>query len=128
MAVWVADTSILIDHIRGRPEARDAVTSRMADDGEVWSVVTVRTERVAGARPEDGPSVSEVLRTVAWLDGDRDLADLAGRMARHYRRSYPGIGLLDYLVAAVTQALGANLLTLNAKHFSMFPDLLLPYD
>jgi predicted nucleic acid-binding protein len=122
---WVVDTSVLVDHVRGRQEARDAVRSRTADG--VWSVTTVRAELIAGMRPEDGPAIRYVLQTVGWLDVESALADLAGRMARHYRRTHPGIGILDYLVAAGAQIMGAQLLTLNIKHFPMFPDLEAPY-
>jgi predicted nucleic acid-binding protein len=122
---WVVDTSVLVDHVRGRQEAREAVRSRTADG--VWSVTTVRAELIAGMRPEDGPAIRDVLQTVGWLDVESALADLAGRMARHYRRTHPGIGILDYLVAAGAQIMGAQLLTLNIKHFPMFPDLEAPF-
>jgi predicted nucleic acid-binding protein len=39
------------------------------------------------------------------------------------RRSHGGIDLADYLVAAAVKALGSTLITLNVRHFPMFPDL-----
>jgi predicted nucleic acid-binding protein len=127
VTVWLADTSVLVDHVRDLPVAVETLRSRTGSGDAVWSVVTVRSELLVGAGPEDGPSISEIMRAVSWLDIDATLADLAGRMARHYRRTHPGISVLDYQVAAGAQILGAQLLTLNTKHFPMFPDLRPPY-
>jgi predicted nucleic acid-binding protein len=99
----------------------------IADD-DLWGVTSSRAELLAGGRPEEGPSIAQILQSLTWHDVTVDLADLAGRMARHYRLSHPGIGIPDYLVAAGAQILGAQLLTLNVRHFPMFPDLQPPYD
>lgn len=38
---------------------------------------------------------------------------------RAHRRSHPGIDLVDYVIAATAEIHGAELLTLNIKHFPM---------
>ena len=87
MARWVVDSTILIDQVRGRAEAHDAIGERLALGDELWSVTVVRTEIIEGARPEDLGDVVRTLARLRWLDVDQDVADLAGRMARHYRRA-----------------------------------------
>ena len=50
-------------------------------------------------------------------------------MAAHYGRSHPGVGTVDYLIAAGARlSIGARLLTRNVGHFPMFADLRPAYD
>jgi len=51
----------------------------------------------------------------------------AAELMRTYRRSHPGIGLGDYLIAATAQAEGLELATLNIRHFPMFEGLTRPF-
>ncbi len=53
----------------------------------------------------------------------QELADEAGELASRYLRSHPGVDTVDYLVAATTQLLNAQLYTMNIKHFPMFENL-----
>ena len=83
----------------------------------------VRTEIFAGARPGEDAEVSYLLNRLRWLDVGAELADRAGRLAATYRRSHSVIDTVEFLLAAATQELNAQLLTLNVKHFPMFPGL-----
>jgi predicted nucleic acid-binding protein len=122
MEPLVLDSSVLVDLTRGDPRATRLLAS-LEPDADLWSVTIVRTELLAGARGGEGPVIIQVLDELRWLDIDSMVADLAGRMAAHYRRSNPGIGLADYLVAAGTRLLDARLLTLNVRHFPMLTGL-----
>jgi predicted nucleic acid-binding protein len=51
------------------------------------------------------------------------IADDAGELSRRHRRSHVGIGTVDYLIAAAARSLRARLVTLNVRHFPMFPNL-----
>ena len=51
------------------------------------------------------------------------IAKRAGEQLRAYRRSHPGIDVVDYVIAATADVLGADLVTLNVKHFPMFEGL-----
>lgn len=46
---------------------------------------------------------------------------------RAHRRSNAGIGLGDYLIAAMAEVEGLDLATLNVRHFSMIEDLRTPF-
>jgi hypothetical protein len=46
---------------------------------------------------------------------------------RRYRRSNPGIGLGDYLVAATALVEGLELATLNVRHFPMIEGISPPF-
>ena len=56
-----------------------------------------------------------------------ELADRAGELATRHFRSHPGVDTVDFLIAATVDLLGAELWTLNTKHFPMIPDLEPPY-
>lgn len=83
----------------------------------------VRTEILAGALPAEEESITRLLSGLQWLDVTSELADAAGRLASTYMRSHSGVDTVDYLIAAGAQHLGADLLTLNVRHFPMFPSL-----
>lgn len=74
-------------------------------------------------RSQERAGTFALLDTLRWLDVDVEVADRAGELGRTYRRSHSGVEAPDYLVAAGTELLGASLLTLNVRHFPMFPDL-----
>ena len=119
----VVDTSVLIDHLRADPRALAVLRDAVEAGHELWSVTVVRTEILAGARPNEIDRITALLAHLRWADVTVELADAAGDLAARYLRAHRGVDTVDYLVAAATQSLGARLLTLNVRHFPMFPDL-----
>jgi predicted nucleic acid-binding protein len=119
----VADSSVLIDILRGDASATRLVSDHVRAGDEVWGIVITRTEVLAGMRSAERRLTEQLLAQPLWLEVDAELAHRAGELARTHRRSHPGIGLADYLIAAGVQRLGARLLTRNVKHFPMLPDL-----
>lgn len=124
---FVVDTSVLIDHLRGDPAATGLLVTAARREDELWSVTIVRTEILAGVRPPERSATLELLRVLRWQDVDATLADRAGELANAWMPAYPGVDTVDYLIAAATELLGAELWTRNVKHFPMFPDLRSPY-
>jgi predicted nucleic acid-binding protein len=121
--IVVVDTSVLIDHLRGDERATAAIRQRAETADELWSVTPVRTEILAGARPDELPAIRGLFAQLRWLDVTIELADAAGDLAARYLRSHPGIDTVDYLVAAAVDRLGGALMTLNVRHFPMIRDL-----
>ncbi len=119
----VVDTSVLIDHLRGDERAVRRLRTAVQAGDELWSLSVVRTEILAGARPEEAASISALLDRLRWMDVTVELADAAGQLAARFLRSHKGVDTVDYLIAACVQKLGAELLTLNVRHFPMFPSL-----
>jgi predicted nucleic acid-binding protein len=121
------DTSVLIDHLRGQRRATTLLETAMERGEELWSATVVRTEVLAGMRPTEERSTRLLLDALRWQDVTVEIADRAGALAAQYLRSHPGVDTVDYLIAATAEHLGAELWTLNVKHFPMYADLAPPY-
>lgn len=89
--------------------------------------VLTRYELGAGARPNELDSLADHLALYENIDVDRSVADRAAEFARTFRRSHAAIDAIDYLIAASAELHSDELLTLNLKHFPMFPGLRSPY-
>jgi predicted nucleic acid-binding protein len=124
----VFDTSVLIDHLRGRPAAATEIIPRaLARGDELWSSQVVRVELLAGMRAAEETATRDLLRLISWADVDESAAEAAAALGRQYLRSHPGIDVADLIVAALVQHLDAELQTTNVKHYPMFRGLKAPY-
>jgi predicted nucleic acid-binding protein len=86
-----------------------------------------RVEVLAGMRAPEKSATNHLLSLFEWVPVDESIADLAGRTARQYLRSHPGVDPADFVIGATTESLAAQLWTRNRKHFPMLPDLADPY-
>jgi predicted nucleic acid-binding protein len=127
MSPVVLDSTILIDHLRGLPEAT-AMIDGAPDQGlrPAASVVT-KTEVLRGMRSGERRAVRELFGIIAWIPVDEPIADLAGEYGRIYRASHRGIDVADFIIAATAMRADAELWTRNVKHFPMFEALEAPY-
>jgi predicted nucleic acid-binding protein len=125
---FVLDTSVLIDHLRGRPKAATTlIPEAIARDDELWSSTVVRAEVLAGMRASEETATRDLLGLITWVDVDESLAEAAGALGRQFLASHQGIEIVDLIVAALTEHLGAELKTTNVKHFPMLKGLKAPY-
>ncbi len=79
-------------------------------------------------RVDEHSSVAGLLGSLTLLPVSDGIARRAGELLRTYRRSHGGIDLVDYVIAATSQAYDAPLMTLNVEHFPMFERLRPAYD
>jgi predicted nucleic acid-binding protein len=121
--IVVVDTSVLIDHLRGDARATARLAELVRDGHALWSVTVVRAEVLVGMRASEERATHALLNALKWQPVTVEIADEAARLARRFRKSHSGVDLVDYLIAAATNALGARLLTRNAKHFPMLSEL-----
>ena len=120
------DSDVLIDYLRLVPAAIKQVRPLLVA-GEAAASVASKTELLAGMREAEIARTVRVLGILTLVPIDDAIATRAGALARHFRRTHPGIGLADYLIAATAQLLGAELWTQNPRHFPMFEGLEPPY-
>jgi len=120
------DTDVLIDYLRGYPEAH-SLFALLSDDCAL-STVTV-AELHAGVREGvERQALVMLLDTFELIDLSAAIAIQGGILRRDWGKSH-GSGLNDALIAATALATGRVLLTLNAKHFPMLgsDQLVVPY-
>ena len=83
----VLDTTILIDHLRGLPAARDFL--RAQTTVPTCSEVT-RVEILQGLRSAERSAAESLFAVLRWSAVDETIARRAGELGRRYRRSHPG--------------------------------------
>ena len=124
---YVVDTSILIDHLRGQPRAVALLKRLAGDDAQLISSVIVRLEILAGMRRGEERATHRLLELIEWEPISDTECDAAAALGRAYLPANSRIDTPDLLLAEVAQRHGAELLTMNVKHFPMFPGLSAPY-
>jgi hypothetical protein len=121
------DTTVAIDHLRGDQAAVDLLRELVENDETIAASEVVRFELVAGVRDDELAALERFFSAVSWVPVGEEVARAAGQLAREHRRAHGGIDDADYLIAATSLLLGADLLTTNERHFPMLPTLRPPY-
>lgn len=121
------DTSVAVDHLRGDQRATGLLQELLRSEDTVVASELTRFELLAGVRPDEQTHLEDFFMVVDWAPVTEDITRQAAAYARSYRRSHSGIGVVDYLIAATAAVLGAELLTINMRHFPMFDGLQAPY-
>ncbi len=116
------DSTVLIAHLRGVPEATQLLADAVAA-GEAACSVLSRVEIEGGMRSAERSAVARLFSLMDLQPVTDLVAVRAGEFLRSHRRSHPGIDIADYVIAATADVLGADLLTLNVKHFPMMAGL-----
>lgn len=119
------DTDVLIDYLRGVPEAVTYLESRT----EVLLISTVTVgELYAGVREgRERKALDAFMGAFEIVVLDASMAERGGLLRRDYGKSH-GTGLADALIAASAERQEAVLVTLNRKHFPMLREVLVPYE
>jgi predicted nucleic acid-binding protein len=110
----------MIDLLRGSPQAAALVDG--LEDRVILSAMVV-AELYGGVR--DGKERADLADGVSFfpiIPVTAELARVGGLLKRDYGRSH-GIGLVDALLAAAARQEGADLQTLNVKHYPMVAGL-----
>jgi predicted nucleic acid-binding protein len=118
------DTDVLIDYLRGEPEAIAYLEDRT--ETLMLSAITV-AELFAGVREgEERRTLDSFVRVFEIVAVSPQIAERGGLIRRDYGGSY-NTGLADALIAATAEHERASLVTLNGKHFPMLEDVVAPY-
>lgn len=124
MILALADTSLIVDYIRGIDPGRLALT-RLLTRRIVSTTVIVEAELWAGV---DSPQAEEAVKKVlarfsAVHRYERSDARAAGALRRDLlrRRGDPSPREIDLLIAGAAVARGLAVLTANVRHFADLP-------
>ena len=121
------DTSVCADHLLGRPQAVELLDGLVAAGEELAASELVRFELLAGTRPSEREALDAFGLALTWIPLTEPIARLGADLAHRYRTSGASTDATDYLLAATAIVVGAELVTLDADHFPMFPGLTAPY-
>jgi predicted nucleic acid-binding protein len=119
--VKLLDTSVAIDHLRGRPEAVELLSGLIEAEEMLLASEVVRFELLAGVHQGEVDALEKFFSALSWVPVAEAVARTAGELARRHRRAHSGIDDVDYLIAATALLLEADLLTTNVRHFPMIP-------
>lgn len=125
--IRLIDTTIAVDHLRGNAEAHGLLASLLEADQQLAASEIVRFELLAGVREKEMASLEEFFEIFDWIPVNESITRTAADMARKFKRAFNGIDDADYLIAATSIYLDAELLTTNLKHFPMLDGLEAPY-
>lgn len=124
---FLLDSDVLIDHLRGREQARAYILTLKSEGELLVSAITV-AELFAGARHKgEKEAIDALLRLTRIIAVDETIARQGGHYRQQYGKSH-GTGLMDALIAATGENERANLVTFNRRHFPMIADLQVPYE
>jgi predicted nucleic acid-binding protein len=119
------DTDVLVEYLRGRPEAIEYLEGLESD--LFVSVVSV-AELFSGVKgDEEERSLGQFLLAFTALPVTEGVARLGGLYRWDFRPSH-GTGLADALIAATAEDNDANLVTFNRRHFPMVSKVTVPYE
>jgi predicted nucleic acid-binding protein len=122
----LVDTSVLIDYLRGHePAAHLLEQARMS--GPLHASEITRIEILAGMRGGEEEPTESLLASLVWHAVDAAVAEEAGALGRQWLPGHQGIDSADLGIAATAILNRAELVTLNVRHFPMFPNLRRPY-
>lgn len=116
------DSTVLIAHLRGVPAATALLHEAVAGAEAVCSVLS-RVEIEGGMRSGERRDVRRLFSALRLEPVTDPIAARAGELLRTFRRSHARIDIVDYVIAATSDLLGAELVTLNVKHFPMVKGL-----
>lgn len=118
--MFVLDSTVLIDYLRGRPVVERVTT--LLQRGQVLTTTVINVEEVVrGLRPLEERAARSLFDGLNALPIDAAGAWLAGEWRRESALRGRTLPQADCLIAAVTVLAGASLATGNPADFSDLP-------
>ena len=116
----LADTDVMVDFLRGHPQAVALIRTHSA---RIILPSIVTAELYAGVKgDEELSTLDSLIALFRVVPVSRELARAGGLYRRDYGKSH-GVGLADAIVAATVDLESADFKTLNTRHYPMFKGL-----
>ena len=121
MTRQLLDTTFIVDHLRGTPEAVQRLR-RVVEQGDIPLVNDVVTAEVwAGAPSDDDRALTNLLEFLEVVAAGPMHARTAGLWRARSRAKGHDIGIADALIAACADDSRASVLTRNVRDFAQTP-------
>jgi tRNA(fMet)-specific endonuclease VapC len=120
--MFIADTDVLIDFLRGTGQA-DRIALEIGT-GRLCTTAITAFELWAGSKtPQEVATVESLLQALTILPLDVLRARRAGELRRDLEKEGRSIGMANSLIAGITVERDAILITRNRKHYERVPGL-----
>lgn len=117
---YLLDTDVLIWILRGNQTVVAKVKKLCRNQPQVISVISV-AEIYKNIFPSEVMIVERLFSINRLTTLSYETAKLGGLYWRDYQKSFPGISLMDCLLAASVTLEKIKLITCNTKHYPMIP-------
>jgi predicted nucleic acid-binding protein len=119
--LWVLDSTVLIDYLRGRPAV--GRVSTLIEAGDILATTAINVEEIVrGLRLTEVDAATELFAGLEVLAVVAAAASQAGEWRRDFSLHGVTLWQADCLIAATAKVNGATLATGNPKDFPM-PEL-----
>lgn len=122
MAIFLLDTTVLIDTLRGNGGRGRLLDELLAQHNLLACCSINVTEVYAGMRAHEAKVTEAFLRSLKFYEVTWDIARKAGELKNEWAKKGLTLFLPDVTIAAVALTHGLTLMTDNRKDFPM-PDL-----
>lgn len=124
---YVLDTTVLIDHAKGRAEGAEVLATLFAETSLLYTCDVVTSESLSGGIPPERALITRLLEALEYVAIDPEGARWAGMRRRELRMAGRRCPLADALIAAVAWRMDATVVTRNAADFERFGVPVLAY-
>jgi predicted nucleic acid-binding protein len=119
MAIYLLDTSVIIDTINGKRN-REQILTELLEAGNLLACCPINvTEVYAGLRPAEEVRTHDFLESLRFYPITWPVARLAGLIKRDYSKKGTTLATTDVTIAAVALYHQLTLITDNVKHYPM---------
>jgi len=115
---YLLDTTLLIDHSKGRPGAPELVESLFAESSDLLVCDIVVAEALTGGDAAQRRGIESLVRALEYVSTAADAAVWAAE-SRHRRRAVGARSLADAIIAGVAWHQDAIVVTRNPQDFEV---------
>ncbi len=117
--MWHLDTNIVVEYLRGNQSIAEQIAAHLPDIAiSSLTLAELLYGAQVSARPnENADKINQLLEIIEVIDFDQTSAEHYSRVRAALKHRGKPAGEMDMLIAAVTFAHEATLVTHNTKHF-----------
>lgn len=115
---YLLDTTLLIDHSKGRPGVADLVASLFEESSDLYVCDVVVAEALTGGDTLQRATIESLIRALDYLSVAPDAAVWAAHSRRRRRATGPR-SLADAIIAGVAWFNDATVVTRNPRDFEV---------
>lgn len=122
MSRCLIDSDVIIWFLRGKKEAIELLNKAKRQGLPFCSPISV-VEVLIGVMPGEKEITEDFLNSLGVIPIDREIAEMAGELAREQKNKTGRTGFSDAIIAATCLIGKFVLITYNQKHYRIFKDL-----